>query len=79
MKLTNIQYETLKVVVESRAKIDEEEGITIKLEDIKKYIDQAISFTGLVGDDEDYKKLFADMEYRFKIQHTPGKVIFRVC
>lgn len=35
IKLTNIQYETLKVVVESRAKIDEEEGITIKLEDIK--------------------------------------------
>ena len=29
MKLTNIQYETLKVVVESKAKIDEEEGITI--------------------------------------------------
>lgn len=49
MKLTNIQYETLKVVVESKAKIDEEEGITIKLEDIKKYIDQAISFTGLVA------------------------------
>lgn len=39
MKLTDIQYETLKVMVESRAKIDEDKGITIKLEDIKKYID----------------------------------------
>lgn len=34
MKLTDIQYETLKVMVESRAKIDEDKGITIKLEDI---------------------------------------------
>ena len=76
MKLTDIQYETLKVMVESRAKIDEDKGITIKLEDIKKYIDQTIPFSGLIVDDEDYKKLFTDMEYRFKIQHTPGKVIF---
>lgn len=44
MKLTDIQYETLKVMVESRAKIDEDKGITIKLEDIKKYIDQTIPF-----------------------------------
>lgn len=62
MKLTDIQYETLKVMVESRAKIDEDKGITIKLEDIKKYIDQTIPFSGLVVDDEDYKKLFTDME-----------------
>lgn len=74
MKLTDIQYETLKVMVESRAKIDEDKGITIKLEDIKKYIDQTIPFSGLIVDDEDYKKLFTDMEYRFKIQHTPAIV-----
>ena len=75
MKLTDIQYETLKVMVESRAKIDEDKGITIKLEDIKKYIDQTIPFSGLIVDDEDYKKLFTDMEYRITKNSLNGITI----
>ena len=62
MKLTDIQYETLKVMVESRAKIDEDKGITIKLEDIKKYIELGFGF-----------KFIKDLFIRFKIKFFYSK------
>ena len=76
MKLSNSQYVVLKMLTETLVSLDVTKGLKINLEDVDKYINNAVKFSGLVIDEEDRQRLFTDIEYQFKIVHTPGKVIF---
>ena len=76
MKLSNSQYVVLKMLTENLVSLDVTNGLKINLEDVDKYINNAVKFSGLVIDEEDRQRLFTDIEYQFKIVHTPGKVIF---
>lgn len=40
------------------------------------YVKRALSFLGLVGDDDDIKDLVNDLEYEVSVRHTQGSAIF---
>lgn len=76
MKLSNEQYINLSIMIETLISFDVQSGKTIAYEQLNDYIDKGIKFSNLDADEEDKKKVLTDLEYKFKIKHTEGEVIF---
>ena len=77
MKLKNDQYNVLRTLTGSIIQADIiNKHKEIVYNDISRYIDRAVKFSGVEIDKEDYKKLFTDIEYQYKIIHTEDQVIF---
>ena len=50
MKLSNSQYVVLKMLTENLVSLDVTNGLKINLEDVDKYINNAVKFSGFVID-----------------------------
>lgn len=51
-------------------------GFVPTLENIKPAIERAITFSGIECDEDDKKKLLEEIEYREKITHILGDIIY---
>ena len=76
MNLTVEQYNSLKCIVENMIRLNVGTGKDLTLNDIKNYVDNAITFANIVVDDDCQKRLISDMEYQFKVKHIPGSCIY---
>lgn len=76
MKLDSKQYTSFLSIAEQLISLKVKEGQTISYDDIAPFIDSVAKVSGLNPDDEDRNKIFTEIEYKYKIQHTPGEVIF---
>ena len=76
MTLNNNQYISLKLIVEGLINAAQSNGIDVRYDAIRSYINKAVAISGLTVDADDTQKLFTEIEYQFKITHTSGEVIF---
>ena len=77
MKLNNDQYNVLKQLAENLINLDlVNKKKDIAYGEIFKYIKKAVKFSELTIDEDDYNKLFTEIEYGYKIVHTEDQVIF---
>jgi hypothetical protein len=76
MKLKNEQYTITLQLAVAFINLDKLLGKEIKYENLDSYISKAFTTSSVEYDEEDYAKLFKDLEYQFAIQHTPGQCIF---
>ena len=76
MKLDSKQYTTFLSIAEQLISLKEKDEKGISYDDIAPYIDRVSKISGLNPDEEDRKKIFTEIEYKFKIKHTEGEAIF---
>lgn len=77
MKLNNEQYNNMLLMISANLEIMKEtSGFVPTLENIKPKIENIITFLGIECDEDDKKKLLEEIEYREKITHVLGDVIY---
>lgn len=77
MKLTNEAYNKILLIISARLELMKElSGFVPSLENIKPAIEDAIAFSGIDCDEEDKNKLLEEIEYREKITHVLGNIIY---
>lgn len=76
MKINDPQYSALKNIIVSFIDIDVNNGKKLEFGDIGSYVNKATQFSGLTVDKDCYDSLISDMEYQFKVFHTPGCCIY---
>lgn len=77
MKLTNEAYNKILLIISARLELMKELlGFVPSLENIKPAIEDAIAFSGIDCDEEDKNKLLEEIEYREKITHVLGNIIY---
>lgn len=74
--ITEQQYEILLQMAVQFVQIDKFNGIELEFGNIPAIIQKTITASGLSCDAETKNRLFTDLEYRFKIVHTKGQVIY---
>lgn len=77
MKLTNETYNNMLLMISAHLELmKKKSGFVPTLENIKPLIESAIVYAGIECDEEDKEKLFEEIEYREKITHILGDVIY---
>lgn len=76
MKINDPQYRALKNIIVSFIDIDVNNGKKLEFGNIGSYVNKATQFSGLTVDKDCYDSLISDMEYQFKVFHTPGCCIY---
>lgn len=76
MKLDSKEYTTFLSIAEQLISLVIQDDKEISIGDIDSYITHVSQMTGLNPDNEDHDKIFTDIEYKFKIRHSDGEVIF---
>ena len=77
MKLTNEAYNNMLLMISAQLElIKKTTAFVPSLENIKPLIERAIAFIGIECDEEDKDKLFEEIEYREKITHILGDVLY---
>ena len=70
------QYDILLMMAVQFVEIDRLNGIELIYEHIPAIIEKTVAASNLYCDAETKSRLFTDLEYRFKIVHTKGQVIY---
>lgn len=77
MKLNNEQYNNMLLMISAHLELMKKtSGFVPTLENIKPAIERAITFSGIECDEDDKKKLLEEIEYREKITHILGDIIY---
>lgn len=76
MKLSKTEYDVVKNLTESFIRLDIEKKKNLEFNDIDSYVSRAVQATGLTVDKDSRASLISDMEYLFKVKHTPGSCIY---
>lgn len=77
MKLNNEQYNNMLLMISAHLELMKKtSGFVPTLENIKPAIERAIAFSGIECDDDDKEKLLEEIEYREKITHILGDIIY---
>ena len=77
MKLNSEEYNNMLLMISAHLELmKKNSGFVPTLDNIKPAIERTISFSGIECDEEDKDKLLEEIEYREKITHILGDIIY---
>ena len=77
MKLNSEEYNNMLLMISAHLELmKKNSGFVPTLDNIKPAIERTIAFSGIECDEEDKDKLLEEIEYREKITHILGDIIY---
>lgn len=76
MALTDKEFYTLRTMATGLASIKVQSGTILEYADLEPIVDQVILFSGITVTSDEKKRLIGELEYEYKVTHTPGACIF---
>ena len=74
--MENELLQSFLIITNQNVKADINRGIEVNYNNIDKYIESTKKFLNVTLTEDEYKRVFHDIEQRFSIKHSKGCAIF---